>query len=30
VRATRGATIAGFLVQLGFAVDKADEFVLAL
>lgn len=30
VRATRGATIAGFLVKLGFAVDRADEFVLAL
>ncbi|MEY2470949.1 MAG: hypothetical protein QOK28_278 [Actinomycetota bacterium] len=30
VRAVRGATIAGFLVRLGFAVDKADEFSLAL
>jgi 2'-5' RNA ligase len=30
IRATRGATVAGFLVQLGFAVDHADEFVLPL
>ncbi len=30
VRATRGATIAGFLVRLGFAVEQADEFVLNL
>ena len=30
VRAVRGSTIAGFLVRLGFAVDKADEFSLPL
>ena len=30
VRAVRGATIAGFLVRFGFAVDKADEFSLPL
>jgi N-acetylglutamate synthase-like GNAT family acetyltransferase len=30
IRAVRGATIAGFLVRLGYAVDKADEFVLTL
>lgn len=30
VRATRGATIAGFLARLGFAVESADEFMLPL
>ncbi|HVV37858.1 MAG TPA: GNAT family N-acetyltransferase [Acidimicrobiales bacterium] len=30
VRAARGATIAGFLVRLGFTVDPADEFSLVL
>lgn len=30
VRSARGATIAGFLVRLGFEVVSADEFVLSL
>ncbi len=30
IRAVRGATVAGFLVRLGFAVDAADEFRLEL
>jgi N-acetylglutamate synthase-like GNAT family acetyltransferase len=30
IRAVRGATVAGFLVRLGFVVDGADEFKLTL
>ncbi len=30
VRAARGATIAGFLVRIGFVAEEANEFVLAL
>ena len=30
LRATRGATIAGFLVRMGFQPTAGDEFVLAL